>query len=77
MVDYRVYSPDERGEFKDVTFSKANPVPLELLLGANVGKSIALYLAKALEKDWIWNENYPEKIVALIAELVTEAMTTE
>ena len=75
--DYRVYTPDERGDLKDITFSQENSVPLELLLAANVGKTIALYLAKALEKEWVWNESYPKKIVTMIAELVGEAMKTE
>ena len=75
--NYRVYIPDKNGKLKDITFSKENPIPLELLLAANVGKSIALHLAEALEKDWVWNENYPKKIVMMIAELVGEAMETE
>lgn len=76
-MNYRAYEPDEEGNLKDVTFSDKNPVPLELLLAMNVGKKIALYLAAALEKDWVWNENYPKKVAALIAELVGEAISTE
>lgn len=76
-MNYRVYERDEEGNLKDVTFSDKNPVPLELLLAMSVGKKIATYLARALEKDWVWNENYPKKIAAMIAELVGEAITTE
>lgn len=74
MVDYRVYVLDEDGKVKDVTFR--GDLPLELIKGMNIGKSICLYLAKALEKDWVWNENYPETIATKTAELVVEAMGT-
>lgn len=73
-ANYRVLMPDEKGELKDVTFSEKNPLPLEVLLSINVGRNIATYLAKTLEKDWVWNENYPEKIVRMIARLVGEAL---
>lgn len=75
--DYRVYTIDEQGKTKEVTFSQENPIPLEILTAMNTAKTIALYLAKALEKNWEWNKNYPEKILKAIAELVGEAMKTE
>jgi len=75
MVDYRVYALDKNGKLRDVTFS--GEFPSELITAMNVGKTICLYLAKALGKNWVWNENYPKEIVKRVAELVAEAMKAE
>ena len=75
--NYRIFVRDKEGKLKDITFSRNNPIPLELLVGANVGKFIALHLARVLEKDWVWNETYPKKVIMMIAKLVTEAITID
>jgi len=41
----------------------------------SIGRAIAEFLANKLNKDWVWNENYPRGIAEEIAELVAHAIT--